>query len=365
MSPPILGIPRSILCSSILLWLAIGIANGAPFRIVTLNIFNGLDAPGTTSYDSALAVLKRIDADVVVLEEVEGTDISGSPSNIDQLADDLADAPAADFFTFIPSTSGVFDSTKRNVVLSRYSITSSEGVTSPPGAKDMTRRHAAIVVDVPGTDEDPVIIGMHLKCCLDFEDPFRRAVEVDRALDYLVANSLTASDNIIILGDFNLIGSDQTYTSLPAGLPASYILGSDITFPVEYTGDPATYFTSIPIQRLDSLQLDGSPNTQGSSTLDHIMASPALTGRPHATEIYNSILDIDNVSGLPKAGAPLPPATSANASDHLAVFGDFDLPDSAVLGLSVAPSSVAESDPSGSARPDNHPARGARSRRIR
>jgi hypothetical protein len=115
---------------------------------------------------------------------------------------------------------------------------------------------------------------------------------------------------------------------------------------VSYTTNMTSYFGSPVPARLDPRQPDGSAATYVfGQTLDLLMVSPALAGRPHATEIYNSALDFSNTGGLPKAGDPPAAATSAAASDHFAVFGDFELDQDAFnLSLAASAPSVAEGD---------------------
>lgn len=336
-------------------------ATPLPLRVATFNLELGLEAPGTPSFDAALRVLRRIRPDVVCLQEVRARDLSGTNSNLAQLGAALHLNHLFDPGTTGPGVSPL-DTDNRTPILSRYPFLSTTGISSPLGAKDITRRHGAVVVDVPGTTADPTIITLHLKCCFDPDDPFRRAVEMKRISDYLATHSLTASDNILVMGDFNLIGSDRTitqsdYNSFADKLPGSYVLGSDVRFPIEYHMRPADYLSAIPLHRIDVRQVNGSQTTQGSSsTLDHVLISPALQSRPHATEIYNSRLDTSNAVGLPKTGAPLNPTSgsdpdedaSADASDHYALFGDYTL-ESATLGLSLSTPSISESDPSGTA----------------
>lgn len=320
------------------LWLSAA-AVAVPLRVATFNIELGLEASGEVGHDAVADVLARIDADVVALQEVRSQDV---PSNIGDLAATLG------YSHQYVGELGPLDNNNRNVFLSRFPITASTSITSPAGAVDVTRTAPAIVVDVPGTAADPTIITLHLKCCLDPDDSFRRAVELDRVVDYLVTNSLDSTDNVIVLGDFNLLGSSTTYNSLPEEVPSSYDLGADINFPVAYSPEPAFYFTFLPLGRLDAYQADGvTDTTQGSSAvLDHILASPALTSRPFAVEVYNSAFE-GSFSGLPKSGSPPPSGTSNNASDHYAIFADFELDSSPPLALSLSAGTVAESDPPG------------------
>ncbi len=333
-----------ILLSLLLLVLAGATSPGTPLRVATLNVELGLGAPGSTGFEAAVDILERIDADVVALQELNRPDFEGAPTSFESLASTLGYP-----HLHTATTQGVLDLGMRAGFLSRYPITSATNIGSPPGARDMARQIPAIVVDVPATLADPTILTLHLKCCLDPDDPFRRAVELKRITDYLAAQELTAGDNVIVLGDFNLIGSDLAYDTVPSGLPQTFELGEDVTFPINYHTDPATYFQSWSISALEARQLNGSSNTQGSGRLDFILATSALTNRPHASEVYNSALDVSTRDGLPKTGSPLPEGTSRSASDHLAIFADFALTSQDTLGLVVSPTEVAESDPPGAA----------------
>ena len=315
-----------------------------PLRVATLNVEFGLGAPGSTGFEATATILRRIDADVIALQELNRTDFEGAPSPFENLANALG-------YTHLHAASveGVLDSGLRAGFISRYPLSSVANIRSPAGARDMVRQIPAILVDVPGTVADPTILTLHLKCCLDQDDPFRRAVELKRATDYLIGQALTAEDNLIVLGDFNLIGRNLVYEVIPNGLPRSFDLGEDVSFPVSYHIDPASYFQPWSMSAIDTRQLNGSSSTQGGSQLDFILATSSLTSRPHAGEIYNSALDVSNRGGLPKSGQPLPERTSMNASDHLAVFADFRLSSQDSLVLQVSPSEVSESDPPGTA----------------
>ena len=318
--------------------------SATPIRVATLNVEFGLGTPGSTGFEATAAILRRIDADVIALQELNRTDFEGSPSSFESLATALGYA-----HLHAATIEGVLDSGLRAGFISRYPLSSVTNIRSPAGALDMVRQIPAILVDVPGTVADPTILTLHLKCCLDPDDPFRRAVELKRASDYLAGQALTVEDNLIILGDFNLIGRDLVYETIPNGLPRSFDLGEDVSFPVNYYTDPSSYFRPWSMSTIDTRQLNGSSSTQGGSQLDFILATPSLINRPHAGEIYNSALDVSNREGLPKPGLPLPERTSVNASDHLAVFADFRLTSQDALILRVSPSEISESDPPGTA----------------
>lgn len=321
------------------LWLGIPSVSAIEIRIATYNVLTGIGNTGANGREELEAVIARINPDVLALQEVTGNDLNGP---LNQLAQSMGYS-----FVFAPVTA--LDTGSRVVILSKFPFNrnSSKSIISPPGANDMTRAAAAVSIDVPGTDNDPTIVTAHLKCCLDQDDPFRRAVEMLRIGKYLEEEGLDKDDNIFVLGDFNLLGNDIVFDSLPPGLPQSYRLGNDIEFDVKYFANPTNYFTRLDLANPGFRQQDGvtTDTYRGSNTiLDYILVSNSIARRTPATEVYNSALDASN-PGLPKEGNPLPRATSDRASDHYPVFGDFELDGGLRLDLTVARSILDENSP--------------------
>jgi endonuclease/exonuclease/phosphatase family metal-dependent hydrolase len=322
---------------------------GAQFTESSGGIFYpefGLGAAGTPDHESVKAVLDRINADVVALQEIDSADTAGTPNDVDDLAASLGYP-----YVYIAPNNGnaslvaPFDSDLRVAILSRFPFHTATAIRSPVGAKELTRLHAAVHVDVPGTTQDPWILNAHLKPGGTTDERFRRAVEMKRMVGHLTTLGLTADDNYILTGDFNLNPNyaSTTFNSLPSGLPGTYDLGDDYPLPISYSINPLAYFTTPGAARLDPRQLNGSAVTFSGGagyTLDLFLVSPALAGRPNDSEIYNSTLDTSNGAGLPKAGSPLPAGTSAAASDHYAVFVDLEL-DSDLPNLALALSAAA------------------------
>ena len=329
-------------------------ARAVPLRVVTFNIetnrgTNGniteaLNNPGTSDFNSVRDILRRINADIVCLQELANPDIAGGTgggtgSDVHSLAADLG-LP----HVHIPTNAGVFDFTLRNAILSRYPFLDIEdigsgaylsgiGSTGTGGgtAKDVTRVMPAVVIDVPGAAAPTTVITLHAKAGTGLDDRFRRAVELARVSQYLDNNRIDANDQVIILGDFNLSASGSTFTSEPPGLPGTWNRGTEIPLPITYSTDPDFYFPApFHLVALDPRDLNGDPHTFSfvDTTLDFILPSAALTTT--GSEIYRSDLDVDNSSGLPKSGIPLGDSTSGTASDHYAVFADFDLLDAGV-----------------------------------
>jgi len=245
-----------------------------------------------------------------------------------------------------PGNSTAFDTSLRVIFLSRFPFLSATAIASPAGgARDMTRLMPVVKVDVPGTTRDPVLVGVHLKSGTATADRFQRTVEMRRLTNYLAASGLSTGDNFLVMGDFNLASIDTTFTALPSsGLPGSFVLGNDITLPISYFTEPTAYFNTTPVTRIVPRQLDNSTVTfpTSGSTIDLFLVSPIIGTRPLSTEIYNSALDVSNDEGLPKVGSPLPSGTSVAASDHLALFGDFELDSAPPYEFTAAGQTVSE-----------------------
>ena len=352
------AMPR--LAASALAGILASSASAVEIRVAGFNIgahFNetffdySLGDPGTLDHESVKAVLARIDADVVALQEIHSVDIQGNPDDLDALAASLGYP-----HLFVTPHASAFDSSLRVAILSRFPFLTTGQVESPAGAKELTRNHPVVRVDVPGTINDPWIYSLHLKAGTLLSDRFRRAVEMKRLVGHFESSGLTADDNFIILGDFNPSSVNATFTSLPSGLPTTYQLGSDIVFPVSYSTNPLAYFGALMPVRLDPRHLNGSAATYGTPatsgpTLDLMLVSPAIAGRALQTEIYNSLLDVSNAAGIPKAGSPLADGTSADASDHFAIVADIELDsDLPNLALALSASVVTESHPAATVR---------------
>ncbi|MEO6477236.1 endonuclease/exonuclease/phosphatase family protein [Luteolibacter sp.] len=337
----------SLKIASFLLVALATLAQGVGFRAAAFNIgahlvippgggathFDyGIGAPGQPDYDTVRDILDRIDPDVVSLEEIHGADYNAGYLTT------LATSLGYPYVFYAPATN-TFDTSLHVAFLSRFPFLSQTLITSPAGAKEMNRLIPVVKVDVPGTTRDPVLIGAHLKSGSDASDMFQRTVEMRRLTNYLTDQGLAANDNFLIMGDFNLSDSDRIFTTAPSsGLPGSFVLGPDIVFPINYFITPTSYFSNPAVTRIIPRQTDNSIVTfpSSGSTIDLFLTSPLVGARPLHTEIYNSALDTSNAVGLPKSGSPLATGTSAAASDHLAIFGDFEL-DPAVPYTFTAP----------------------------
>jgi endonuclease/exonuclease/phosphatase family metal-dependent hydrolase len=296
-------------------------------RLATFNVLFGVGTPGSTEYNATRRVLQRTGPDIVAFQELLDSDYE----NWIVLAADL-DYP---YLAFGPSF-GPLTGSQRLGFMSRHPILSVHEVTEYPGATELTRYPLRVEVQVPGALNPLAIYTVHLKASSGSVNEFRRAIEGRRVLSNLVAYAQDHPLNTeyVILGDFNEdVAAAQTpeFSSLPTGLPASYQLGADVTFPVPYRLFPTDRFAPGGVAPLHPFQEDSSSDDTYSTggRIDYLLFSEEIRGSPYGAprgEIYNSALD-DGAGGLPKYGAPPPAPTSADASDHLLVFSDFHMID--------------------------------------
>lgn len=305
-------------------------AAGDSLRVAAYNIA-GLDRPGP-GYDALVDVLLRIDADVVLLQEISG-------------ASDVAELPilAADTgypFFAASGISGTLSGGLRNGVLSRAPITgaiswSAAALSGDATANDITRDIFEVTLDVDDTCAPVVVFPVHFKASTGPSNRFRRAVEMQRLRARIAAvRAGTPDATIIVGGDLNDALDDSfgsTFTAVPSGLPASFSIGADIAFPVVH--DPFVQLAADGLVRAPATHEDSATDTGtlivSGNSVDHLFATDAAF--PMGDEIYASEDDDGVDSGpiglvLHKAGAPLAAPTSAEASDHFAVFADWLVP---------------------------------------
>ncbi len=321
--------PRPVLLIALLLGLAPFSAATETLRVATYNV-EELNY-GTSGFTALASVLKRVDADVALLQEVKTSEVA--------LTATLANAAGYPYYQ-VANVSGTLSGDLRCAVLSRQPITqavswSAAAISGDPLANDICRDILQVEIDVAEACAPVAVFAFHLKSGSTSLDDFRRAVEILR-LKKVVENYASAhpSSTIFLGGDANEDMADgpfgQTFTSLPGGLPVTYELGNDISFPVVY--DPFTTISSIGglgLLAVDATQEDCATcyATRPSSgrRLDYVWRrfNTTLLG----DEVYAS--PVDNGSDeaplgyyLYKWGVPLASNTCSLASDHYPVFTD-------------------------------------------
>lgn len=302
----------------------------ADFRVVTFNVL-GVDAQGSDAWNALGAILGRISPDVACIEEID----DGETASLRALTEALgwAEPIQAD-------TSPAIGGELRNGCLGSRPMKRIDSYTASdlqPGANDLSRDVIAVRVDLDDGCHVNVL-DLHAKSGQEDLDRFRRQVEFVRVAQAIAdVRARYPGEPLIVMGDFNsrlddpMIG--QSFDALPTGLPESYALGDDITFPVVY--DPFDVLTGAGMTRIDPTAED-SPrdSTWGVSggfdgvRLDYIWLDGIDLG---GAVIYDACLD-DGMDAppagawLPLTGDPLPCGTSTTASDHQPIAADLHVP---------------------------------------
>ncbi|MBN2055684.1 endonuclease/exonuclease/phosphatase family protein [bacterium] len=357
--------PASFL-AAVLVW-CIG-ANAGVVRVMTFNV-HSIGEPAEPEHEALRSIVERICPDIAMFQEVRaGSDVE----NLEVLADETG----FPYFE-VSAKSGTLSGNLLTACISAYPIQSSvswsaAAVSGDPEANDITRDLFECRIALPGGHYLGVFPA-HLKAYTDYTSKFRRQVELIRTNQVIQSyRSAYPNDHVVYAGDLNSDIDDgpfgsPTYTSLPSGLPASYRLGSDITFPVIY--DPFETILAMDLALTDPTWEDStdaySTYPSYDSRIDYVWYSMGLTDI--GDEVYYSGRDDGEDDAPPgnwmyKCGEPLSADISPAASDHLAVFVDFDYGEaySPTPYLSPTPSPTATAapptaTPTASATPTNHP----------
>ncbi len=211
---------------------------GTAIRLATVNTLNGVGARDSPEYEALLVMIERLEPDIVCFQE---TSSASDFFDLRQLVADLGFghlATRGDAFAGQPYEGGRFNSNQNIAITSRYPITSAVQIDRDrPGRKELTRFPLMVEIDVPGTSNDPVVVGVHYKASADDASRYRKAVAAYRTLAAIAAAGHDANtDNLFILGDFNedhdrfmpsFYNTGVTNFTDGSQLPASYQLGDD------------------------------------------------------------------------------------------------------------------------------------------
>lgn len=292
-------------------------------RVVSWNI-QSVGSPGTSQYEAARDVLRRLDADVIGLNEV---DDESDGNNLRSLAVEL------DYLPVVP-TWNPFGSL-RNAALTRLPIIASATPTSADlsgdsTADDQTRLPIRLELDVPGAADDLVVVVQHWKSGYDTDDAFRRLIDSHRVTQ---SASGVGDRPTLVMGDVNAepddTASPSRFTALPSGLPSSYDLGQDLYALLVTEGlanDPFAPLEAEAFELLTLRQADGDYATRWVSgrRIDFMFASAGIPSE-RDSEIYDAS-DEGMAAALPKSGEPLEENATARASDHFPLVLDLYFP---------------------------------------
>jgi len=316
-------------------------SRGGVVRVATYNL-GTVGAPGTEQHDAALAVLRRVDADVVGVNEVNGSAEAGYFA--------VLAADAGYDHTLVSDEVSPFG-TQRNGFMTKLpvldeSLHTAASLSGDAAANDITRLIPEVTVNVNGCPLTVVV--NHWKSGFDRTQVFRRTVESFR-VGQAVADLDGTTEPFVLVGDVNDDIADIPVTpvpffDMPTDLPPGFVVGSDIEAllaSVEGIDNNAFAFLFAEppgVTALDAVQLDGDSATKPDSgrRLDYVFVSAALTETAPSAEVYDSA-DEGLPDGLRKVGDPVEASASLMASDHLLVFADLTVPACACDDATASP----------------------------
>lgn len=291
---------------------------GVAIRVATWNI-QYLGNPGSTEFEAVRAVLDRIDADIVSLNEVS----EGEESDLEDLAADLG------YDTVVTPTTNPFGA-EHNAILTRLpvietDVLKSDELSDDSGANDITRWFVSVEVEVEG--QQLAVVGQHWKSGFELIDEFRRVLESIRSVQ---AAESRGPDAFIVLGDMNAELDDPApsvpvWEYVPSGEPFDFSLGEDIAAMLDSGIDNDVFapLFDAGLEVVDALQLDGRDGTREESgrRIDHIFVSSEVEVK--ASEVYDA--RDESFGGVPKAGEAPDRDATLDASDHFPVLVDIEI----------------------------------------
>ena len=288
-------------------------------RVATWNI-EFLGEPDSVEYDAVRQVLRRLDADIVLINEVDASEAAQLGALAAEVGYPVVETPGDHPF----GDTG-------NAVLSRLPLVSvsfptAASLSGDSGANDLTRLPVLLTSTVPGTDLELTVVGQHWKSGFELSDLFRRNVDAVRTAQAVARGA--SSDLIVAGGDVNeelisVPGAFGPFTEAPDGLPGDYEIGDDIVATMAGGGLVDNPFQPLLDQGLtivDALQRDGRATTRPTSgrRLDHLFVNDAVAASSLRSEVYDSADEA--IDGLADGGSKLDYNTSNQAADHLPVL---------------------------------------------
>lgn len=309
-------------------------------RVATWNI-QTVGVPGSLEFNAAAAVLARLDADVVALQEVASDSDVGALTSL---------ASTAGYSYSMAAAAGPYG-TLRGAIMSRHPFQlrqwASPELALDAQADDLTRYLLQADISVAGSAETFRLITTHWKSGGANSDEFRRAIESFRISQ--VAGSTPATMPMMLMGDVNAdIGdgalSPATFTTLPTGLPTTFVVGADIRAVMNSQGLANNPFAFLGqhATMINALQPDGNDATRPFSgrRIDYLYANAPLVARGIAAQVYDCA-DDGLSNNLELAGTtPLDAQTCTDASDHLPLIADVVLASAGVPAYSVTPQNL-------------------------
>ncbi len=308
--------------------LALPACDASTLRVVTWNV-QVLGRVGTRQFNAALAVLRRISADVVCFQEIEEEEFSPLARIASLLGYDHV-------FQGVISTGMAGGLTNACIGRLRF-IESASRSSDDISTDDLANETGRDIVQIRAESARGArlaIFVVHLKSGFTEADKLRRAVEALRLGQIIAAHRRDhPTDAILAVGDFNeeVDSPDlgQIFSRPPEGLPGGFHLGQDLRYPIRY--EPFKPLTDLGLSLLDATMEDSTDHATripSGRRIDFIYTRglEILDG-----EVYDSCRD--NGVDDPGGGAPLQKFSALpgcgvgeEAADHRPVIIDFALP---------------------------------------
>ncbi len=305
------------------------VCDGVSLRVVSYNV-KSVGFEKSLEWNALGSILRRLSPDVVCIEEFS----DGETGSLRALTTALGWTEAIQ-----AESSPAIGGELRNACMGPHPMTridSYGGELSGDGdANDVGRDFLAVRLAPAGCPIN--LLAVHAKSGQDDVDFFRRQVEFVR-LGQAVADvrQRHPGEPVVVMGDFNENTDDpaigMVFDQIPADLPPSYSLGSDIGLPLTY--DPFYTIAAAGLTRVEATHEDsariGTWNVSAASEgirIDYVwLDGPELV----SAVVYDACRDdgVDEPPGgqwLPLAGDPVPCEASALASDHVPVVVDLTL----------------------------------------
>jgi endonuclease/exonuclease/phosphatase family metal-dependent hydrolase len=309
--------------------------NGTTLRVASYNV-QAVGFAESDQWNALGEMLRRLDADVVCIEELE----DGETGPLRELTMALGYGEPVQADTSPGIGGELRNACLGRVPLSRIDSFTAGDLSSDPQANDLGRDIIAVRAQKDGCAVN--VLAVHAKSGQESIDWFRRQVEIVRLVQAIAAvREEFPDDAVVVMGDFNESPDDPAigtvFDAPPLGLPESYRLGSDIEFPLEYA--PFTAVESTGLAIVDATQEDSEYRNTWSAfeagdgvRLDYLWVPESDDALAmEAVVVFNPCFD-DGVDAaptgawLPLAGEPLPCWVGPAASDHLPIVADLRVP---------------------------------------
>ncbi len=295
-------------------------------RVATWNL-EGIGEEGSEQFEATLAVIRRLGAEVMLVQEVNGEADVAAFARLAILAGYPHTALTPEG-TFGPQRNGVLSA----LALEAVQVHTAESLSGTPGANDITR--PLLTARVRPAGAEPLTLAVHhAKSGASNLDEFRQVCEAIR-LTQALSGFDAGRDAYVLVGDFNEeintgTRSPEVFTAPPEGLLEGFVLGPDLEEIMargEMINNPFIYLQrrgGLEMVALDATQVGGAVGTRPESgrRIDYILVSPALAARGPAAEVYYAANEALG-GGLSKRPPALAAGVSEVASDHLPVFAD-------------------------------------------